>query len=160
IYRRILYRKRLTYFAAGGFMQSDLEGIEGRLARLERQSRRQRKLGAIALIALAVLFAMGQAPSKKTVEANEFILRDDNRNVRVRLTVNPKRAHGAPEMLFFDDQGNPRLFLDGGLGAITDSGGGVAVYDGQGKPRGFFTATASGGAVISMWDPARSPFSD
>jgi hypothetical protein len=95
-------------------MQSHFDGLEdiqNRLLRLEKQNRRLKQLGAGVLIASASLIVMGQIPSKKAVEANEFILRDDGGKVRVRLAVNAKHAYGAPEMVFFDDKGNARLLF-------------------------------------------------
>jgi len=65
-----------------------LENLQNRLVKLERQNRRFKQLGAVVVAIAAVIVVMGQAPSKpskKTVEANEFILRDDSGNVRVRF---------------------------------------------------------------------------
>lgn len=133
--------------------RDSLENIQVRLLKLENQNLRLKQLGAAALIVAASLIAMGQASSRKTIEANEFILRDDSGNVRARLAVNPKRSHGAPEMFFFDEKGNSRLQLDGGPGLVTDGGGTVTVYDGKGQPRGLFVATVSNGAIVSIFDP-------
>jgi hypothetical protein len=116
-----------------------LEDLQERLLKLEKQNRRFKQLGVAALIVPTLVLILGQASSKKTVEANEFLLRDDSGNVRWSLAVNPARAHGSPEMFFFDEKRNPRLKLDGGVGIITDGGGQVTVYDGNGQVRGFFT---------------------
>jgi len=57
------------------------------------QSRRFKLFGMVGLIVGVCLVVMGQAaPSKKTAEANEFILRDDNGKIRARLFVTEKRT--------------------------------------------------------------------
>jgi hypothetical protein len=79
----------------GGVMDPhphSFEGLHDRLARLEIQQRRLKRLGAAALIIATLLVVMGQAPSKKIVEANEFILKDDSGNVRARLFMTEKHT--------------------------------------------------------------------
>jgi hypothetical protein len=75
------------------FRPLSLEEMQDRLLKLEKQSRRLKQLGAVALIGVTLLVAMGQAPAKKTVEANEFILRDDSGNIRARLFMTAKSNH-------------------------------------------------------------------
>jgi hypothetical protein len=72
------------------FRPLSLEEMQDRLLKLEKQNRRLKQLGAVALIGVTLLVAMGQAPAKKTVEANEFILRDDSGNIRARLFMTAK----------------------------------------------------------------------
>jgi len=69
-----------------------LEDLHDRILKLEKQNRRFKRLGVAALIVPALLLFMGQAPSKKTIEANEFILRDDGGNIRARLFVTEKNT--------------------------------------------------------------------
>jgi len=74
-------------------VNSQLSGfaeLQYRLLKLETQNRQLKRLGAAALIVVTSLVVMGQAPSKKTVEANEFILRDDSGNIRARLFMTAK----------------------------------------------------------------------
>jgi len=132
------------------------EELERRLLSVEKQNRRQKQFGAALLTLITSLMVMGQTPSKKTVEANEFILTDSNGNVRAKLAVNPTRVGGAPEMYFFDEKGKPRVWLDGGPGKSTDGGGSITVYDGQGSVRGFFAATVSSGALLSIVEPEKA----
>jgi hypothetical protein len=68
------------------------EDLERKLLSLEEQNRRLKQLGAALLVLVTSLIVMGQAPSKKTVEANEFILRDDGGNIRARLFVTAKNT--------------------------------------------------------------------
>ena len=72
--------------------QSVFADFQDRLLKLEIQNRRLKRLGAAALIVVTLLVVMGQAPSKKTVEANEFILRDDGGNIRARLFMTAKTS--------------------------------------------------------------------
>jgi hypothetical protein len=81
------------------------------------------------LILGALIIVMGQAgPSKKTVEATEFILRDDNGNIRARLFVTEKRTtkvtipgiadpvpvtlNPRPTLAFYNEKGEPVGIID------------------------------------------------
>jgi hypothetical protein len=71
---------------------SDFEDLLDRLARLEKQNRRFKLLAVATLVGVTLLLVMGQASPKKTVEANEFILRDDSGNIRARLFMAAKQT--------------------------------------------------------------------
>jgi hypothetical protein len=71
---------------------SDFEDLLDRLARLEKQNRRFKLLVVATLVGVTLLLVMGQASPKKTVEANEFILRDDSGNIRARLFMAAKQT--------------------------------------------------------------------
>lgn len=120
--------------------ETALEEVRVRLVKLERQNRRLKQMGAVALIAAASLFLMGQASSKKTVEANEFILRDDSSNVRARLSMNvPAGAApgfpAGPQLVLFDEKGKERVKLM----AVAGWDAGLMLYDAEGRNRGSFT---------------------
>ena len=76
--------------------ETTLEEVRERLIKLEGQNRRLKQMGAVALVVAASLLVMAQALRTKTVEAdvveairveaNEFILKDKNGNVRARLS--------------------------------------------------------------------------
>jgi hypothetical protein len=70
---------------------SGFEDLLDRLAKLEKQNRRFKLLGVAALVGVTLLLVMGQAPAKKTVEANEFVLKDDRGNIRARLFMRQSR---------------------------------------------------------------------
>ena len=55
---------------------SEWTAVMNRLERLEKQNRRMKQIGALALVLIGAVLLMGQATPTKTVEANEFILRD------------------------------------------------------------------------------------
>jgi hypothetical protein len=134
-------------------MSSHLQAIPDlhqRLLKLERQNLRLKRIGAAALVVAVSLLVMGQASQKrKTVEADEFIVRDDNGNVRVRLSMNENFPN--PEMLFLDEKGRVMLELVGGMGRKGPFGGAVLINDGQGRGRGTFQAHDNG-ALLSLSD--------
>jgi hypothetical protein len=88
--------------------ETALEEVRGRLAKLEKQNRRLKRLGAAALVAAASLALLGQAPAKRTVEANEFILKDAGGKVRARLAF----CDNAPCLVLLDTNANARATLD------------------------------------------------
>jgi hypothetical protein len=132
----------------GGTVNSTPSGfdeLERRLLRVEKQNRRMKQLGAALLVLVTSLAVMGQVPSKKTVEANEFVLRDDSGNIRARLfmtaktttsmtipgmdtpmpvTLNPKAA-----LALYDEKGDVGGVLDDGSLSFIKShvslGGGI-----------------------------------
>lgn len=65
-----------------------LKELNGRLLKLEKQNRRFKQLGIAVMIVPTLLLIMGQAASKKTIEANEFILKDSSGKVRATLSLN------------------------------------------------------------------------
>jgi hypothetical protein len=101
-----------------------LEDLQDRLLKLEKHNRRPKQLGIAVLIVSASLIVMGQAPSKKVVEGNEFILRDGSGNVRARLSMNVPSgaAPGFPavvQLILFDERGKKRVVLNGGTSVET-----------------------------------------
>lgn len=145
-----------------------LEDIQDRLLKLERQNRRLKQFGVAVLIASTSLIAMGQAPSKKIIEANEFILRDDSGNVRARLsmTVPAGTAPGFPavaELVMFDEKGKKRVAVSGGTSMETFrlvqhdpriAIPGFSVFDEQERARGYFMESDGGsiGPALQLLD--------
>jgi len=130
--------------------RSILEELEKRVAALEGQNRRFRQTGAAALIAVTLLIIMGQAPSRKTVGANEFLLRDAAGNVRARLSMNESLSNS--ELVLLDEKGGTRIKMEGGNGV---SGGVVSVFDSRGNLRGLISGGFGG--HISLLDSTGSP---
>jgi hypothetical protein len=105
--------------------QSDVQSLATRMDKLESQNRRW-KLATIAFgLTSASLIAMAAKPADhydpnvihvRTVEAQEFVLKDDDGQVFARLTLNPKpnisrsgitlNAEGAA-LQFYDNNGKP-----------------------------------------------------
>ena len=111
--------------------------MHARILKLERQNHRIKQIGVTALIVIGSLLVMGEARSRKSVEANEFVLLDNGGNVGANLALNKK--FGNPEMHFFDEKGKTMLSLAGG-GPSDNWGGSMILFDGQGRDRAIFQA--------------------
>jgi hypothetical protein len=92
---------------------TELEAVIERVGKLERQNRRMKRAGAVALILATAVFLMGQGASKKTVEANEFILKDASGKVRGRFGMDLS-LNGGPQLSLLDSNGDKRALLDVG----------------------------------------------
>ena len=69
--------------------ESTMNNMEQRLDRLERENLRWRRIGFLVLVVIAAVVLMGQAkPSKvaKVIEAEEIIIRDKNKQIRVSIS--------------------------------------------------------------------------
>ena len=113
----------------------DLQAIVERLEKLEAQNRRMKQAGAVALILAVAMVVMGQGPTSRTVEANEFLLKDANGKVRGRWSL---RAHG-PGFALLDANDKERVALD-----VLDAGAGLTLSDASGRQRTHLVATVSG----------------
>jgi hypothetical protein len=96
---------------------TDLHAITQRLDRLETQNRWLKRLGAIVLVALGAVIAMGQAPAKRTVVADEFVLKDSSGMKRAVLEL----ERGQPTLTLFDANGKDRTLLGTGFMSFMDS---------------------------------------
>ena len=114
---------------------TDLQAVLERLEKLEKQNRWLRRVGAMFLILAASVLLMGQAAPKRTVEANEFILKDANGKKRARLFTT---AHG-PQLFFMDTNRKPRVGLFQFAGAS-----GVSLNDANLKTRAEFSLPPDG----------------
>jgi hypothetical protein len=96
-----------------------------------------KQFGSVLLAVVAVIVTMGQAPPKRTIEANEFVLTDASGNVRAKLSMEvPAGAApgypASPQLVFFDDKEKQRIKLDGdNIMPALD------MYDNQSHLRGF-----------------------
>ena len=98
-------------------MMTELQKLTRRIETLERQNRRFR-LGAVGLILLVALGSMAAvSPKSRTIEAEQFIVRDSKG--RARVTIGTALASGAavsrspdePAIWFSDEKGRDRLIL-------------------------------------------------
>lgn len=105
---------------------SEWAAVMNRLERLEKQNSNFKKIGAVALILIGSVLLMGQAPASRTVEANEFILKDASGKVRGRLSM----AAFGPEFALLDNNGERRASLN----LLADDPG-VYLFDGNGRER-------------------------
>jgi hypothetical protein len=133
-----------------------IETVLERLTKLERQNRRLKRTGVAALIVAASLAFMGQASKPKTIEANEFILRDASGNTRAKLWVDGAKAgepmgipgrtfRADPTLALYDEQGNPSVFLRGNDGG-TVSAATLGVRD-SGHTVGMLTGVTGSGLL-------------
>lgn len=126
----------------------NFEDIQDRLLKLEKQNRRFKQLGAVASVFAAVIVIMGQVPTNKIVEGNEFILRDDNGQVRAKLSMDVPLGSvpgypASPRLVLIDEKGKQRVQLDGG--ALIP---GLTLNDTQGHSRGRFILALETGELF------------
>ena len=132
--------------------ETTLEEIHERLIKLEGQNRRLKQMGAVALIVAASLLVMGQALPTKTVEANEFILKDTSGNVRARLAVDEKKS--AAVFALFDNEGRHSMEVESGS---FGTGATMRLSDEQGKTRVYLSANDILGGVLSLLNKGGAP---
>jgi hypothetical protein len=112
---RMLFGKRNRMFP----QSLDGSGITDRLGRLEMENRRLKRLGLAALAVMGAALVMGQSSSRRTVEANEFILRDASGSIRATLKMNK----GEPWLTLFGSNGKAQATLMSNAVEFADSNG-------------------------------------
>ncbi|OFW26814.1 MAG: hypothetical protein A3H27_05285 [Acidobacteria bacterium RIFCSPLOWO2_02_FULL_59_13] len=124
-----------------------------RLESLERQNRRLKQIGASALVVIAALVLMGQTSARRTVEANEFILRDGAGGARARLFIEGPQDLESPTLALFDVGGTKRAELALSEGGAPAVGGGfprLQFFDDQGYQRLSLWAAGTAGLEIAQ----------
>jgi hypothetical protein len=89
--------------------ESTLDTLRKRLERLERESRRLKRATLVVIVGATAALLMGQiAPyrSVKTLEAEEFLLRDSRGQIRASLGTS--QSPSATILQFHGDNGKPR----------------------------------------------------
>jgi hypothetical protein len=125
-------------------IEPTLDALTTQLERLERESRRSKRVVRVALVGALALVLMGQAaPHRmpKSLEAEEFVLRDSRGQVRAVLGTAQNAT--ATMLQIFGENGKPRTRLtvasDGTSSLeVIDSGERVRVLVGvkdNGTPR-------------------------
>lgn len=99
--------------------RSDFPTLSARVEQLEGENRWLKRLGAIVLVALGAVIAMGQAPAKRTVVADEFDLKDSAGIVRATLGF----VRDEPTLTFVDANGRERANLGAESIDFKDSNG-------------------------------------
>jgi hypothetical protein len=121
--------------------------LELKLVELQRSNRRLRvMIGALLLTGVA-LITMAQADSgvSESVEARQFVLRDDSGRVRAVLGSAPDGAVG---LNLNDASGRTRITLD-----VEDSGSpGLDLYDQEGKRRTIIALGKQGMPGLGLYD--------
>jgi hypothetical protein len=125
----------------------EIRDIARRVEKLEKQNRCLKQLWLAALIAAASVLVMGQARTKRTVEANEFVLKDGNGKARAKLLMADDDFSPVPELILVDEKRVTRVKLhDGGPADFS----GIMIFDKAGRERGAFDADESGAALPFM----------
>jgi len=150
---------------------SDGSAVTERLERLEQENRRLRRLGLAAAAIMGAALVMGQSPAKRSLEANEFILRDASGSVRATLKMNKAEpwltlfgSNGKSEATlmpdaveFADSEGIDRVIIgshiaasyqpEGGKNVITDEGPGLFLSGPDGTARADLRGMTDGAAL-------------
>jgi|SRR5215469_3467139 len=137
---------------------SELSRIMSRLEQVEKENRTLKSLGTVILLALGAALLMGQSRTGRTVEAENFVLRDNRGNVRATLGI---ELEDRPTLTFKDARGLPLVSLAGGddpFLTLKREGGqeqvqigvnkdlyGLAIY---GEPKGAIKGTRVG---LGVW---------
>jgi len=151
--------------------ERDLQVLGERLARLERENRRWRWTGPLVLATLAAVVLLGQAaPGNvgRTVEAEQFVLKDASGKTRGTMAT---RADGTPRLEFLEEDGKPRVVLAvwpngsaslglsekermGGamLATLPDGSTMLRLYDKNATPRAVLITAADGSSALSFLD--------
>ena len=147
-------------------MPNDFE-LTQRVEHLEHENRRLKQFGITALVLIAAVLAMGRAPPARTIEAEKFLLKDVDGNVRAKLDV----KEGSTELMFLDRAGHERVALTsaedeaalemkdatGRLGATMEVGvskNGISSTMAAGAP--LIGPMAGPGVVMQAWEDGTS----
>jgi hypothetical protein len=157
--------------------QTDVKSLYERVEHLEKQNRCMKRTGAVAVLSAVVLLVSGQAKvdTKKTVEANEFILKDANGVVRAKLGMGVALlTKNGPGLVLYDERGQERasvatweeqakIYLSGGSSITSPSssmwagmpgkdGAGVGITGPSGVVRMNLDGAVIGGPQIGLQD--------
>jgi hypothetical protein len=110
------------------YPEMDLQAIAARVAKLEAQNRKWKLASLLLALASGSLVLVAAKPADRidpnviharTVEAQDFVLKDEDGQVHARLTLNPpnkRQVNGGrtvivnpafgPALQFYDDKGN------------------------------------------------------
>jgi hypothetical protein len=134
--------------------QGPLEQIQDRLLKLERRNRRFKQLGFAVLIVATAGLVMGQASPHKTIEANEFILKDRLGRVRARLSIEELPPYSAASFVLYDPGAKEKFKVVSGF-----LGGGATMdlSDADGRHRVSLSANEHTGGILSLLDEKGIP---
>ena len=101
---------------------SEWSEVIERLEKLEKQNRRIKQVGTVVLFLAVAVLVMGQAPPKRTVEANEFILQDTNGKLGAKLAMLP----GFSTLALYDENARERVYM-----LASPFGGSLSLFGGD-----------------------------
>lgn len=90
-------------------LESSVEALEKRVAKLEAQNWRFKKAGIASFIIATAIIMMGQAPAKRIVTADEFILKDSPGIARATLGF--AGVSNEPTLTLIDSNRRERAYL-------------------------------------------------
>jgi hypothetical protein len=130
---------------------SDVAELRVRLKKLERQYRRLKFTGSMVLVLAGASLLTGQAlPNRRSVEAEEFVLRDSAGTPRAVLSL---KAEGGPTLAFFDPSGKTRAWL-----GVRGGGSPYLLFaDQAGKPRAGLSVKDDGSPDLTFIDLTGNP---
>ncbi len=125
------------------------ERLEARCLRFERQARRWKTAGSLALIGVVMLIA-GGARQAKTVEAERFVLRDQDGKTRMELGTDDRKAVA---LFLLDQEGNKPI----SLGVTANGRPAMGLSQAGGKRSLTLAFTPIGTAGLTLYDKDLTP---
>jgi hypothetical protein len=122
-----------------------IERLEAQHARLKSANHRLYGVTAGLLLALGALTVMGQATPAKSIEAEQFVLRSSDGQVRGTMGVGDGGAVG---INLNDSKGQPRIEMD----VAANGSPGVDLYDPEGKLRATLALGPNGTPGLGLYD--------
>ncbi|MBI4463787.1 MAG: hypothetical protein HY647_03685 [Acidobacteria bacterium] len=101
---------------------SDWAIVIERLEKLEKLNRRMKQMGALALVAIALAFATSHLLPLGSLEANEFILKDDRGRIRGKFFMDEINSRPSLVMYGEEDKASVTLTPIWGLELFDQSG--------------------------------------
>ncbi len=121
-----------------------------RLEKLERQNRGLKRAGLIVMVLAAATLLIGQAALQWKVEAQSFVLKDENGKVRAELGM---AGHG-PLLALYDEDGAQRAVF-----GIAERGPGLFFLDSTQRRRAAFGVVGKGPVLILFDEDGKTIFS-
>lgn len=138
-------------------MSADLQLLKEKLDRLELSNRRIKRWGIVAFVCLAAVVSIGaQQTPNRTVEANEFVMRDAAGQIRARLFSDKSGPHFAlyhssGEVAALLDDNSFGLAGEKGIGQVelsTTHGGDLLLQTADGKQNVHLEADSDGASLF------------
>lgn len=139
---------------------SELQVMRSRLDKLERHNRTLKQAALFLVVLVGSVLLMGQARTTRTIEANEFVLKDTSGRRRAVLHISDYVTPG-PELVLFDENGTKRIELGirEELGLTEEekeqfrsANGGILLFsNGRGSMQAAFGATDGEGAKLGFY---------
>jgi len=124
-----------------------LQNLAARLSRLERQNRWLKIGGLAALAAVGGLLLIGATAPPKVVEAQQFVLRDENGATAATLTA----MQDGPKLILYGAGEKICAAL-----SVTKDGANLQLADAQGDRRALLGVAADGPGLVLL-DPDDKP---